>query len=113
MTAIAEGRATLSDIVAESRQALHGVLAELRAHRTTLGRWLRDAKYLEKDYGPCDACADGRLVRRRARNGWSFLGCSRFPACRCRMRLNAFGQRLPWTEGEAPLERAAPASPTT
>ncbi len=104
MTAIAEGRATLQEVVAESRRALHGVLGELRTHRTSLARWLRDATFLEEDYGPCDACPDGRFVRRRARNGWSFLGCSRFPECRQRYRLSAFGQRLPWTETEMAVD---------
>src|SRR3989441_1168155 len=88
-TAIAEGRATLAEVVDESRRDLHEVLAELRAHQPSLVRWLRDATFLEKDYGPCDACPDGRMVRRRARNGWAFLGCSRFPACRRRLRLRA------------------------
>ncbi len=112
MSDIAEGRATLDDVVAESRRALHGVLAELRAHRASLGRWVRDATFFEKDYGACDACQDGRLVRRRARNGWSFLGCSRFPQCRRRFRLGALGQRLPWSEGEATAE-VRPELPST
>src|SRR5206468_4117897 len=61
MTAIAEGRATLTEVVDESRRDLHEVLAELRAHQPSLVRWLRDATFLEKDYGPCDACPDGLL----------------------------------------------------
>src|SRR5437899_11872446 len=101
MTAIAEGRATLAEVVDESRRDLHEVLAELRAHQPSLVRWLRDATFLEKDYGPCDACPDGRTVRRRARNGWSFLGCSRSPACRRRLPTRAEGQRLPWAKPEA------------
>jgi DNA topoisomerase-1 len=104
MTAIAEGHATLEEVVGESRRALHGVVAELRSHRTSLSRWLRDATFLEKDYGPCIACGEGRLVRRRARNGWAFLGCSRYPACRHRLRLNTLGQRLPWETREAATE---------
>src|SRR5207248_2003863 len=51
MTAIAEGHATLEDVVTESRSALHAVVAELKAHRTSLSRWIRDATFLEKDYG--------------------------------------------------------------
>src|SRR6266566_2725874 len=112
MTAIAEGRATLAEVVDESRRDLHEVLAELRAHQPSLVRWLRDATFLEKDYGPCDACPDGRMVRRRARNGWSFLGCNRFPACRRRLRLSAQGQRLPWTEPESLPETMRLPSPT-
>src|SRR5438093_407067 len=112
MTAIAEGRTTLAEVVDESRRDLHEVLAELRAHQPSLVRWLRDATFLEKDYGPCDACPDGRMVRRRARNGWSFLGCSRFPACRNRLRLSALGQRLPCTRPEAVPEAMGP-SPAT
>ena len=96
MTAIAEGRATLEEVVGESRRVLHGVVAELWSHRDSLSRWLKDATFLEKDYGPCDVCGQGRMVRRRARNGWSFLGCSSYPACKHRMRLNGLGQRLPW-----------------
>src|SRR5438132_1082793 len=101
MTAIAEGHATLDEVVGESRRALHGVVAELRSHRESLSRWLKDATFLEKDYGPCDACGQGRMTRRRARNGWAFLGCSRYPACKHRMRLNGLGQRLPWELREA------------
>ena len=101
MTAIAEGNATLEDVVTESRRALHAVVAELKAHRTSISRWIRDATFLEKDYGPCNACAEGRLVRRRARNGWAFLGCSKYPACKHRLRLTALGQRLPWEQREA------------
>ena len=40
MTAIAEGHATLDEVVGESRRALHGVVAELRSHRESLSRWL-------------------------------------------------------------------------
>jgi DNA topoisomerase-1 len=113
MTAIAEGRATLDEVVTESRQALRGVLGQLQAHRSSLSRWLRDATFLEKDYGPCDACGTGRLVRRRARNGWAFLGCTAYPACKRRMRLNAVGQRLPWAERGLPIgSEAVEASPT-
>ena len=112
MTAIAEGKATLDEVVAESRRALHEVLTELQAHADSLSRWVRDATFLEKDYGPCDACGEGRLVRRRARNGWSFLGCSRYPDCRRRMRLTALGQRLPWevTTTERDTVPSAPAT---
>src|SRR5436309_13105006 len=112
MTAIAEGRATLAEVVDESRRDLHEVLAELRAHQPSLVRWLRDATFLEKDYDPCDACPDGRMVRRRARNGWSFLGCSRYTACRRRLRRSAQGQRLPWTEPESLPETMRLPSPT-
>src|SRR5437016_5681914 len=113
MTAIAEGHATLEDVVTESRSALHAVVAELKAHRTSLSRWIRDATFLEKDYGPCTVCAEGRLVRRRARNGWAFLGCSKYPACKNRLRLNALGQRLPWEQKEAGTEiLPTPASTT-
>jgi DNA topoisomerase-1 len=104
MTAIAEGHATLEEVVGESRRALHGVVAELRSHQTSMSRWLRDATFLEKDYGPCDACGEGRLVRRRARNGWAFLGCSKYPECKHRLRLNAVGQGLPWEARETAIE---------
>jgi DNA topoisomerase-1 len=112
MTAIAEGKATLNEVVTESRRALHGVLGELQAHADSLSRWVRDATFLEKDYGPCDVCGEGRLVRRRARNGWSFLGCSRYPTCRHRMRLSALGQRLPWAVTDTALD-AVPSAPAT
>lgn len=113
MTEIAEGRATLDDVVAESRAALHEVLADLQAHKESLSRWLRTATLLERDYGPCDACETGRLVRRRAKNGWSFLGCSRYPACRRRLRLSAAGLRLPWHETqEAPSSPAGASAET-
>ncbi|MGI0148436.1 MAG: DNA topoisomerase, partial [Thermoplasmata archaeon] len=111
MTAIAEGRATLDEVVAESKGTLRGVLEQLQTHRDTLSRWLRDATFLEKDYGPCDACGKGRLVRRRAKNGWAFLGCTAYPACKRRMRLNAIGQQLPWAErGTAIGFEAVPAA---
>lgn len=97
MTAIAQGGATPDEVVSESRKALHEVLAELRAHADSLGRWLRDATFLEKDHGPCEACGKGRLIRRRTKTGWSFLGCTEFPTCRQRFRLDRLGTRLPWT----------------
>jgi DNA topoisomerase-1 len=110
MTAIAEGHATIEEVVGESRRALHQVVTELKSHRDSLSRWIRDATYLEKDYGPCDACGEGRMVRRRARNGWAFLGCSRYPACKHRMRLNPLGQRLPWATKEAEVFPVATAT---
>lgn len=108
MTDIAEGRARLEEVVAESKDALRSVLRELQAHRDSLSRWLRDATFLERDHGPCAACGTGRLVRRRARNGWAFLGCSRYPACKQRMRLNAMGQKLPWASATSPAESEGP-----
>src|SRR5438128_6030243 len=48
MSDIAEGRATLAEVVAESRHALHGVLPELGADRQAWGRWVRDATSAEK-----------------------------------------------------------------
>lgn len=113
MTAIAEGRATIVEVVTESKDTLRGVLGQLEAHRTSLSRWLRDATFLEKDYGPCDVCGTGRLVRRRARNGWTFLGCTAYPACKSRHPLNAVGLRLPWTERSPPTgSEAVAASPS-
>lgn len=109
MTEIAEGRATLDEVVAESKRALRNVLGQLQIHRDSLSRWLRDATFLEKDFGPCDACGTGRLVRRRARNGWAFLGCTGYPACKRRLRLTALGQRLPW-EGRGPAPASEPAA---
>ena len=108
MTAIAEGRATLADVVGESRNALRAVLVELRTHEDSLARWLRDATFLEKDYGPCDACGEGRFVRRRAPNGWTFLGCSAFPKCRRRLRFGEAGQRIPWGSEAATAASAIP-----
>ncbi len=108
MTAIAEGRATLDEVVAESRGALRLVLEELRSHEASIAHWLRDATYLEKDYGPCDACGEGRLIRRRAKNGWSFLGCSAFPKCRRRMRFGPAGQRIPWDSEPRAVVEASP-----
>jgi DNA topoisomerase-1 len=96
MTDIAEGRATLDEVVTESKEVLRTVLGQLKTHRDAVSRWLRDATFFERDFGPCDACGGGRLVRRRARNGWAFLGCSAYPVCKHRMRLGAMGQRLPW-----------------
>jgi len=113
MTAIAEGRATLDEVVAESKRALRGVLGQLQTHRSSLSRWLRDATFLEKDHGPCDACGNGRLVRRRAQNGWAFLGCTAYPVCKRRLRLNAVGQRLPWAERGTAIGSEAVAAPTT
>src|SRR5437879_10579190 len=62
MTAIAEGQATLEEVVTESRSALHAVVAELKAHRTSLSRWIRAARFLEKDHGPCTVCPQGPPV---------------------------------------------------
>ncbi len=110
MTAIAEGRATLADVVGESRDALRALLVELRSHEGSLARWLRDATFFETDYGPCDACGEGRFVRRRAPNGWTFLGCSAFPKCRRRMRFGEAGQRIPWGSEAATAADAIPAT---
>lgn len=103
MDAIAQGRATLEEVVADSRGALRLVLADLTSREASLARWLRDAAFLEKDFGPCDACGAGRLVRRRTRTGWSFLGCSEFPRCRRRMRISGSGERIPWSSAEPSL----------
>ena len=96
MDAIAEGRATIEETVNEARSALHHVLEELLAHEASLARWLQGADALEKDCGPCEACGEGRLVIRRTRTGWSFLGCSTYPKCRNRVRLNGSAGRTPW-----------------
>jgi DNA topoisomerase-1 len=101
MDDIAQGRATVEAVVDESRDALHRVLVELTVREASLARWLRDAAFLEKDFGPCDACGRGRFVRRRTRTGWTFLGCSEFPRCRQRMRISRSGERIPWASPKA------------
>lgn len=107
MDAIAEGRAAIDEAVTESRGALRHVLQELRAHEVSLARWMRGADSLEQDFGPCTACGKGRLVRRRTKTGWAFLGCSEFPRCKNRARLGRSSGRVPWEiPREAPLTPA-------
>ncbi|OGS46710.1 MAG: hypothetical protein A3K66_00730 [Euryarchaeota archaeon RBG_16_67_27] len=107
MSAIAAGDVPMASVLRDSRDELHGLLAALRENEAVIARWIRDAARLHRDFGPCDACGRGRLVRRRTRTGWSFLGCTEYPRCRRRLRIGRGGVRLPWTLGtEAPL--AAP-----
>ena len=94
----------MASVLRDSRSELRRLLAELRTNEAVIARWVLDAARLHRDFGPCDACGRGRLVRRRTRSGWSFLGCTEYPRCRRRLRIGRGGVRLPWTsEADAPI----------
>ena len=91
MTAIAEGRATLDDVTAESRELLDRVFADLDASREELGEFLREALKADRALGPCPECGED-LVLRQAGDGSHFVGCDGFPDCRYTLPLPGGGE---------------------
>ncbi|MFB6103713.1 MAG: DNA topoisomerase I [Halobacteriaceae archaeon] len=91
MTAIAEGRATLEEVTAESRELLDWVFAELDASREELGEFLREALKADRALGPCPECGE-TLVLRQAGDGSHFVGCDGFPDCRYTLPLPGGGK---------------------
>ncbi len=82
LDAIAQGTATPSEVIAESRALLREALRELRVHGEAIARWIRETFVWEQDHGPCEKCGEGRMMLRKSRRGSRFLGCSNYPACK-------------------------------
>ena len=82
MTRIAEGKTTLEDIVAESRQMLGSIMEKLEAERIEVGNEIKVALREQNTMGTCPACGDGAIVAMRSRRNKRFAGCVNYPDCR-------------------------------
>ena len=93
MAAIAEGKATLDDVTAESREYLRHVFEELMENREALGDHLQKSMKADKTLGPCPECGDDLLVR-KSRHGSYFVGCNGYPDCTYTLPLPSTGRPL-------------------
>ena len=91
MTAIAEGKATLEDVTAESREMLGEIFEELRESREEIGEFLQESLKADRTLGPCPECGEDLLIR-RSRQGSYFVGCDGFPECRFTLPLPNTGE---------------------
>jgi DNA topoisomerase-1 len=91
MTAITEGKATLEEVTAESREMLRTVFEELHASREEVGDHLRESLKADRRLGPCPECGSDLLVR-RSRQGSYFVGCDGYPDCQYTLSLPNTGE---------------------
>lgn len=80
MMSIASGEKTLDDVVAESRDILHGVAVKIRDESDAIGDEIKTALRKQQFVGLCPACG-GNLTVKRSRNG-NFIGCDNYPDCK-------------------------------
>jgi len=80
MDEIANGRATLQEVVSESQDMLSDILDVLERHREQIGGEIRKALESQHFMGKCPECASD-LKTIRTRFGKTFVGCSRYPEC--------------------------------
>jgi DNA topoisomerase-1 len=93
MAAIADGKATLDDVTAESREYLRHVFEGLMENREALGDHLQKSMKADKTLGPCPECGDDLLIR-KSRHGSYFVGCNGYPDCTHTLPLPSTGRPL-------------------
>ena len=87
MDRIADGSATLQDVVGESREMLSSVVDEIKANSADIGKMIKEAILKQKRVGKCPSCGgDLRIVETELNK---FAGCSNYPECRVTFSLPA------------------------
>lgn len=76
MEEVAKGQKKKEEVVTESREILHKILAELIAKRPEIAAKLRDALMAENIVCKCNVCKDGVLKIIETSRGTRFIGCS-------------------------------------
>ena len=81
MDLIAEGKKTLDETVAESREMLTKVMDELEKEKKTIKENIKKADAKQNTVGSCPSCGETLLIR-RSRKGKRFVGCQGYPNCK-------------------------------
>ncbi|NLK26051.1 MAG: topoisomerase I, partial [Euryarchaeota archaeon] len=81
MDEIANGQASLQEVVTESQEMLSNILDTLEANREQIGTEIRKALESQHFIGKCPDC-DSDLKTIRTRFGKTFIGCSGYPDCK-------------------------------
>lgn len=90
MQAIAEGKASIQEVVKKSRHLLSQILDILEKNQQEIGMEIRKALLREKVIADCEC--GGTLYMMRSREGKRFVGCSNFPKCRITYPLPPYGR---------------------
>ena len=81
MNSIAEGKKTLEETVAESREMLTKVMQELEPEKETIKASITKAVKEQNTVGPCPRCGKPLMVR-ISKKGKRFVGCTGYPECK-------------------------------
>jgi DNA topoisomerase-1 len=81
MDLISEGKKTLDETVAESREMLTTVLKELEKDKDKIKNNIREAHRKQYTVGSCPLCGKDLIIR-TSRKGKRFVGCTGYPNCR-------------------------------
>ncbi|OPY31086.1 MAG: Reverse gyrase [Methanomassiliicoccales archaeon PtaU1.Bin124] len=80
MDDIANGKSTLTEIVAESQDMLSDVMEAMERHKKEIGDEIRSALAEQHNLGICPDCGgDLRIIR--TKRGSEFIGCMNYPNC--------------------------------
>lgn len=94
MNKIAEGKARMDEVVAESREMLEKAMSLLMKNRMKVREALVSALKEQNTVGICPRCGKA-LVIRQSRYGKRFIGCSGYPQCTVTYPLPQRGKILP------------------
>jgi DNA topoisomerase-1 len=80
MSAIADGKKEMTEVVEESRNMLQTVMKDLKEKEDAIGVAVKEALRKHNYIGKCKDCK-GDLMIRTSANGKRFIGCSNYPKC--------------------------------
>ena len=90
MDSISEGKKTLKEAVAESRNMLTKVMSSLEKDRDKIKNSIKDAQREENTIGRCPKCGKDMIIR-TSKKGKRFVGCTGYPNCSNTYSLPQFG----------------------
>ena len=81
MDLIAEGKKSLKETIAESREMLTKVMQELEKDKQKIKKNIKEASRKQNTIGKCPKCGEDLIIR-MSRRGKRFVGCTGYPKCK-------------------------------
>ena len=91
MDGIEEGKQGLEPVVNSSREVLLDVLTVLEDQKEAIAREIMEGIRRDVFLGKCPRCGEDLIIRKAARSGNRFAGCSAFPKCDYTLNLPQSG----------------------
>jgi len=90
MNLIREGKLTYEKVIKDGENAIKKISSDFKKNEKqigeSLGKSIADARKQANSLGNCLEC-DGDLVLRNSKFGGFFIGCNKYPKCRCTLPL--------------------------